>query len=481
MMRWMRGTVLGVIAGSALWVGGGCETDSYFDPSIVGRWEHTPVTLPILSRLDLIEPEDDLALETTPVRPEDLIPDKREYVIGTGDVITISIFELLNIGVDYTVTRQVEQLGTVRIPNVGTIRAQGFSAIQLENEIRDTLERQSILRDAQVSVLLNQSQRNTFSVLAAPSQGGIAVGTYVIPRPDFRLLDAIALARGVPGRTKTLLIIRQTALTPEVAGEPLPEDLETAVRPNASGPVEPAPEDPSELIDRLLEGIEPDPEPANVPEVPAERPAPSAMEEGLTPESDAGQWVYVGGRWVQVRPLPEDEIAVDGSEADMARREELRSLITQRIVEVPYDRLINGDMSYNIIIRPGDLIKVPDPTAGFVYIGGAIARPGAYSVPGERDLTLKQLIFSAGNLSGLAIPERVDLIRRVSPDREAIVRLNLRAIFEGVEPDFFLKQNDTINIGTNFVATPLAVFRNGLRFTYGMGFIIDENFGDQLF
>ncbi|MEM6333510.1 MAG: polysaccharide biosynthesis/export family protein [Planctomycetota bacterium] len=409
------------------------------------------------------------------------MPDKREYVIGTGDTITISIFELLNIGQDYIVTRQVEQLGTVRIPNVGTIRAQGLSAIQLENEIRDTLERQGILRDAQVSVLLNISQRNTFSVLAAPSQGGIAVGTYVIPRPDFRLLDAIALARGVPGRTKTLLIIRQTALTPEVAGEPLPGDLALATDSANDGPVEPAPEDPSELIDRLLEGIEPDPEPVDTPEMPSERPAPSAMEEGLTPEADAAQWVYVGGRWVQVRPRTEEEIPLDGSEADDARRAELRSLITQRIVEVPYDRLINGDMSYNIIIRPGDLIKVPDPTAGFVYIGGAIARPGAYSVPGEQDLTLKQLIFSAGNLSGLAIPERVDLIRRVSPDREAIVRLNLRAIFEGVEPDFFLKQNDTINIGTNFVATPLAVFRNGLRFTYGMGFIIDENFGGQLF
>ncbi|MEM0914644.1 MAG: polysaccharide biosynthesis/export family protein [Planctomycetota bacterium] len=477
--RWLA---LGMVGLASLVATTGCETDSYFDPSVVGRWEQTPVTLPILSRLELIEPIDDLSIETTPVRPEDLVPDKREYVIGTGDVITVSIFELLDIGQDFAVTRQVEQLGTVRIPNVGAVRAQGLTAAQMENEVADTLERLGILRNAQVSVLVNQSQRNTYSVLGSPEQGRTAIGTYVIPRPDFRLLDALALARGVPGRTKTLLIIRQTALTPEVAGEPLPQSVQQDLG-QTTAEVEPAPSDPSELIDRLLEGIEP--EPAAVPreEAPAAQAAPSAVEGGLDAESDAGQWVYVGGRWVRIQPR---ETQTPASTAEAATAEEerlasLRSLITQRIIQVPYERLINGDMSFNLVIRPGDIIKVPDPTAGFVYIMGAIGRPGAYTVPGEEDLNLKQLIASAGNLSGLAIPERVDLVRRVGNNREATIRLNLRAIFEGVEPDFFLKQNDLVNVGTSFIATPLAVFRNGLRFTYGMGFIIDENFADQLF
>jgi polysaccharide export outer membrane protein len=479
--RWLA---LVIVGAASLLATGGCETDSFFDPSVVGRWEHSPVTLPILSRLELIEPEDDLSLETTPVRPEDLIPDQREYVIGTGDVVTVSIFELLNLGQDYAVTREVEQLGVIRIPNVGSIRAQGYTAAQLENEIRDNLDRQGILRNAQVSVLVNQSQRNTFSLLGSPSQGTTAFGTYVIPRPDFRLLDALALARGVPGRTKTLLIIRQTALTPEVAGEPLPTDLMD--RGTGDAPVvEPAPSDPSELIERLMEGIEPDDQPVAVEqdEQPADRAAPAAVEGGLEPDADAGQWVYVGGRWVQIEPREAQQFdsTADADAAETERLNSLRSLITQRIIEVPYERLINGDMSFNIIIRPGDIIKVPDPTAGFVYIMGAIQRPGAYTVPGEEDLTLKQLVASAGNLSGLAIPERIDLVRRVGNNREAVIRLNLRAIFEGAEPDFFLKQNDLINVGTSFIATPLAVFRNGLRFSYGMGFILDQNFGPQVF
>ena len=79
------------------------------------------------------------------------------------------------------------------------------------------------------------------------------------------------------------------------------------------------------------------------------------------------------------------------------------------------------------------------------------------------------------------MPERVDLIRRVGNDQEATVRLNLRAIFEGLQPDFYLKPNDTINIGTSFAATPLAVIRNGFRASYGFGFVLDRNFGTDVF
>jgi polysaccharide export outer membrane protein len=138
-------------------------------------------------------------------------------------------------------------------------------------------------------------------------------------------------------------------------------------------------------------------------------------------------------------------------------------------------------MQYNVVIRPGDIIRVPAPVAGNVYIGGQISRPGTYFLPGDGDLNLKQLIISAGGLTGLAIPERVDLIRRVADNQEVTVRINFRDITNGRAPDFFLKPNDTINIGTSFIATPLAVFRNGFRASYGFGFILDRNFEQDVF
>jgi polysaccharide export outer membrane protein len=204
------------------------------------------------------------------------------------------------------------------------------------------------------------------------------------------------------------------------------------------------------------------------------------VEQGLE-QGGGSQWVYVNGQWQRAKSAGQTTQAGEQSAEDTERVRKLGQLITQRIIQIPYSKLIEGDMRYNIIVRPGDVIKVPSRSAGFVYAMGAINRPGAYSVPGEKDLTLTQLIASAGGLSQLAIPDRVDLQRRVGDQRQAIIRLNVRAIFEGRQPDIFLKPNDLLNFGTSFAATPLAIFRNGLRMTYGFGFILDRNFNADVF
>lgn len=453
----------------------GCEMDSFMDPSVVGGWEHTPVTLPILENLDVIEDPDAQVIEVTQVQPADLIPDVREYIIGPSDLLLVNIFELLVPGQDAAYQRRVDETGTIRLPQVGTVEASGQSPSQLEREIADILERRGILRDPTVSVVLAEARGNTFSILGPPEEGGSAFGTYQIPEPDFRLLDAIALARGVSERVNTLTIFRQVPLTPEVAGEVRESPVE---REGEQAPPPPAPEDPLELIEETLEGDQP--AAAQEPEAP---PAPRGMEEGLETDPSRSQWVNVGGRWVRVgtdvQPAGASGTAVSAQEYEQIQ-EEFSRLITQRLIEIPYDRLLAGDMRYNVIIRPGDIIRVPDRNAGFVYVMGAINRPGAYTVPGTNELTIKQIVASAGNLSQLAIPERVDLVRRIGPAQEAIVRLNVRAIFEGTQPDIFLKQNDLLNFGTSFWATPLAVVRNGLRASYGFGFVLDRNFADDV-
>jgi hypothetical protein len=96
-------------------------------------------------------------------------------------------------------------------------------------------------------------------------------------------------------------------------------------------------------------------------------------------------------------------------------------------------------------------------------------------------MTLKRLVFAAGGLGAIAIPGRVDVVRMVGDGRQAIIRVNLRAIFSGTQPDIYMKANDMVNIGTHFWAYPLAVLRNGIRASYGYGFIVDRNFGNDVF
>jgi polysaccharide export outer membrane protein len=440
----------------------GCEADGFLDPTLVGRWERTPVTMPILETLDLTSKFTDSPVAVTQVRPEDLIPDTQEYVIGPGDFITVSIFELISVGQTDVQNRAIDETGNIRLPIVGQVKASGLSPSQLEEEIIEVLANKGIMEDATVSVVVQRSRQNLYTIIGAPEEGSTRFGPYIIPEPDFRLLEAIAQAGGVSNRIKRILIFRQTPLTPEVAGE----------APADGGSTPPAPADAGDLIEDLLDegGSDTPAQPG-----PADRPAaPAGLESGLDSGGPSDKFVWLDGKFVRVEG---GENPITGSQ----NRDDLSSLVAQRILEVPYDRLINGDMRYNVVIRPGDVIRIPNQSAGFVYIMGQTNRPGAYTVPGEEDLTLKQLIASSGGLSGIANPSRVDLVRRTDNNQEVTVRLNLAMIFHGTEPDIFLKPDDLINVGSSGLATPLAVIRNGFRFTYGFGFVLDRNFDDDVF
>lgn len=458
-----------VLALSALTTLTGCEVDSWLDPSAVIRSEPTPLVQPILESISIIEDGNGYQLPTDTVRPEDLIPETREYIIGPGDTILVTIYELRVPGVDDNQQRRVTETGDVRLAIVGPIQAAGRSPSQLERDITKKLDQDNKLRDAIVSVQLLDSRQNTFSLFAQSTTGGTTSGTYVIPKPDFRIIEALTLARGIPGRTRRIYIIRQAALDASVTG-----DFDTEPGQSDSPKQPPAPEDPADLLKGIEKGLD-NPGGSN-------RVAPpSGVEKSLDTTAEAGQWVYVDGKWVRVKKQESDTKADSSQGADNERLAELGKLVTQRIIEIPFQQLKDGDMRYNVVIRPGDVISVPDPNAGFVYAMGSIARPGAYTVPGENELTLYRLVASAGGLGGIAWPERVDLIRQISETEQAIVRLDLRAIVNGTEPDIYLRSNDVINIGTSAAAVPLAVFRNGLRMTYGFGFVLDRNFDRDVF
>ncbi|MFO0963904.1 MAG: SLBB domain-containing protein [Phycisphaerales bacterium] len=151
-----------------------------------------------------------------------------------------------------------------------------------------------------------------------------------------------------------------------------------------------------------------------------------------------------------------------------------------RVIVVDWPELQRGDVRQRVIIRPGDKVHV-ETDLGVVYIDGEVSRPGVYNLPIVGELTLSRLVSAAGGLGQIAIPERCDLVRRIAPDREAAIRVNLAAIRNRAEPDIVMRCDDHVIIGTNFIATPLAVIRNGFRMTYGFGFLLDRNFGNDVF
>jgi hypothetical protein len=145
---------------------------------------------------------------------------------------------------------------------------------------------------------------------------------------------------------------------------------------------------------------------------------------------------------------------------------------------VPADKLLSGDNRYNIVIRVGDNIHVPVDIIGEFCIMGNVNNQGFINMTG-RPMTLKMAIAAAGGLGPLAWPKRCEVVRRIGKKREEIVMVDLDKIAMGEQPDFFIKPNDLINVGTHPTARWRAVLRNAFRATYGFGFIYDRNFADR--
>ena len=108
-----------------------------------------------------------------------------------------------------------------------------------------------------------------------------------------------------------------------------------------------------------------------------------------------------------------------------------------------------------------------------------VQRVGVYSLT-ARKITLKQAVIGAGMLDQLAIPQRTQIVRRLPGlDQEVFTSVDLAKIFAGESPDIYLKPDDEVMVGTNFVAPFIAAVRNGFRITYGFGFLYDRNYWDQ--
>ncbi len=169
----------------------GCG-NKFFNPTQTGRFRVTPSVMPILESLGVAE-ETPVAWEQgEEPRPRDTMFVESDYVFMSGDIVRVSIFELLQEGVEFVNEYVVTETGKISIPEVGVVQAAGLTETQLEEEIRQILS-PSILREPSVVVILAASQQRTYSILGNGIPGA---GRYLIPRYGFRLADAVALAGG---------------------------------------------------------------------------------------------------------------------------------------------------------------------------------------------------------------------------------------------------------------------------------------------
>ncbi|MHC4157800.1 MAG: polysaccharide biosynthesis/export family protein [Planctomycetota bacterium] len=500
----------------------GCG-NKFFDPAQIGRFRPVPSVNVILNSLGVAEEEPSVWEGAEEPRPVDVMVIETDYTFRSGDVVRVSIFELLQQNVPFINDYVVTETGKVSIPEVGVVEAGGLTESQLEEEIRQILE-PSILKGPSVTATLLTSQKRTFSIwgdgVARPSR-------YNIPRYDFRLTDAIATAGGIAQFNVSYIFVSRSVTGEEVIFEPAESEFVEPVRleeligperemleiiaPRAKGPVsdnnfvvassEMATD--TELAELALpEGFESSgSENGNrtnlesLLESSAEPVNRETINSPINPDETGHiEWIFQDGRWLPVqigRPGPtEPMVKVEAGKVTEPLREQIPEQfgwdqigtggVQTRVMKIPADRLLSGDPRFNIVMRSGDSIHVPVDVIGEFCIMGNVNAQGYINLTG-RPMTLKMAIAAAGGLGPLAWPKRCEVIRRIGRDKEEVVMVDLDKIASGEQPDFFIKPNDLINVGTHSTSRWRAVLRNAFRATYGFGFVYDRNFADRDF
>jgi polysaccharide export outer membrane protein len=428
----------------------GCDIKGFIDPTEMFTDTHKTIQKPILSSISVIDPgvddPEDQFVNASEVKPSDLLILSTDYKIGKGDLLNISVNDLVGIGVETTKQIRVSESGNISLPLLGDVKAEGLTEEELQRAIADAYRNGQIITNATVSAQVIEARGRTFSALGAVN----APGQYAILQSDTRVLDALVLTRDVLQSVDTLYIIRQVSEDPQ-PGDMAPKPAPAVTPTQAPTPAQPN-TDPLQNPKGVMSGVlslqtagagDGAPMPAQ-PTTPAPAPLPG------TPAPKSGGFAFNA-------PTPPAET---------------------RTIRIPLAALRNGDFRYNVVIRPHDLLIAPNPVVGEYYMGGHFLRGGVYSLS-ARQITLKQACVSAGMLDGLAIPERLELIRRIGTNREAFVRMDLNAIFSGTQPDIFLKPNDVVDCGTNILAPFIQDLRTGFRITYGFGFLYDRNYAPQ--
>jgi len=462
----------------------GCGAKSWLDQSELSRNQGGRLVVPILSSIDPIDEAETEFVGSQEVKPDDLKVVAADYVIGRNDLITVSVFDLVNGGIESVRTSRVSETGMLSLPGMpDPIKASGLTEADLQKAIVEAYRASGILQKAQVSVQVVEARGRTFNITGAVSRPG----QYVILESDFRLLNAIIQAGGETFPSDYLYIIRKTSSEKPATQTTTQPTTKPIVNPDVD-PLAPRSQAPAAGPAGPILAFE---EPAKTP---AEQPKPAGTETG----PDERRFIFLDGKPVLTNaktgePVTQPSVDVARIPTTQPAPSAATDIVIsqpayefgsslgqdeQRVIRVPYRELRNGDLRYNIIVRPNDVIIVPLPTQGFYYMGGHFQQPGVFNLTGQH-ITLKQAVISARMLDGYAIPNKTDVIRRIGNDKEVFVRVNLERIFEGRQPDVFLKANDVVQVGTDWYPPFLAAIRGAFRLTYGFGFLYDRNYAPQ--
>jgi polysaccharide export outer membrane protein len=339
------------------------------------------------------------------------VPAPTEYVIGTGDLIAMQVFDVPELTRDL----RVSQTGTIGIPLIPVrLHVAGLTESQAERKIEEVLEANGLVSHPEVNVTVREKKSRPITVVGAVTHPMV----YSADR-QVTLVEVLAEAGGIGPDAGDQVIITRTAPAPGSTSEP------PAI--NSSDEVPPHGQEVTPSAGTISAGDSPS----------TARSASASDSSSSAPANE------------QVQPEP-----------PQLTQEVTSSTITVNLGPI----LEGGNMSSNIVLLPGDVVTVPH--AGVIYVLGAVGRPGGYTVTGDRaQLTTLKLLSLAGGMTGTAKSSHAYIVRKDESGKQREVEVDLKKVMKFQSEDVQLRPSDILYVptsGPKVVGTHAAGFATAL-------------------
>lgn len=322
-----------------------------------------------------------------------------DYVIGSGDVLDIEVFDVKELSREV----RVSQTGSIGIPLVPVrLHVSGLTEVQAEQKIAEILEANGLVTHAEVSVSVKERKSKPITVVGAVPHPMV----YQADRP-VTLLEVLAEAGGVSSDAgDTIIVVR-----------PVQE-----AQPDSSEPPAIGPEDPPSATAPAKSSKASVPEQTSTP-AGSGKSAPAKMQADPAPAVRSGENAASSNPPVPSEPPP----------------------LTNTMTINLNDLMETGDTKNNITLQAGDIVTVPH--SGIVYVLGAVNKAGGFILANDRSqLTALKILSLAGGLTKTAKSDHAVIVRKDNQGQQHEVAVDLKKVLNRKAEDLQLQPSDILYV-----------------------------------
>jgi polysaccharide export outer membrane protein len=119
-----------------------------------------------------------------------------------------------------------------------------------------------------------------------------------------------------------------------------------------------------------------------------------------------------------------------------------------KLIWVDLKALLNGDPGYNLRMKKGDIVFIPDSSDTAVYVLGAVPKPGSYRITPR--MTVLDVLAQAGGPNEDAAPQQIGVYRAGSQQVEVINFADLINVSRAV--NYALEDGDVVFVPKSTLA-----------------------------